>query len=97
MCHLNPLKKKKEQVFQFSDVCILVQGTTESETNKINIPCSSQLIVLIVVLDCLMSMSSHQMEMQGIITPTFSKNQIIRLTYLSDETRQKLSFLQASF
>lgn len=45
MHRLNPTKN--EQNLQFSDVCILVQGTTnESETNKINISCSSQLIVL---------------------------------------------------
>lgn len=43
---------KNEQNLQFSDVCILVQGTTnESETNKINISCSSQVIVFIALLD----------------------------------------------
>ena len=81
---------KKGQSFQFSDSCILVQETIpESETNEINISCSSQLIVFIALLDCLMSMSCHQIEVKGIITLT-SSNSNYRLTYLSHETRQNL-------
>lgn len=64
-----PIKKRKSKFFSSQMSAYLCKEQQESETNKINIPCFSQLIVLIAVLDCLMSVSSHQMEMQGIIIP----------------------------
>lgn len=53
---------------------------SESEINKILASCSSQLRVFYSSIDCLMSMSCHSMQKQGIfLIPTFSQLHNYRL------------------
>lgn len=65
------------------------RNKNESETNKINTSCSSQLIVFTALLHCLMSMSCHQMEMQD-IKLTFSNIQVIWANRVESRNKTKI-------